>query len=99
MYAIDKLWKTGFDPSERRIKRDSEYAKIRTAATQEENKFWSELSEDGRRAFDRYCYLESDLTTISECDAFVQGFRFGARIILDVIGEYDTDMPQMCGFV
>ena len=99
MYTLDKLWKIGFMPRERYIKKDGEYQKIRTEAAAEEDGFWKELSAEGKEAYDRYIYKQSDLNTISECDAFVQGFRLGARIILDVIGDYDTEMPQMCGFV
>jgi len=99
MFAIDQFWKTGFNPSERRLKEGCEYLRIMKEAGKEEDKFWSELSEEGKRAYDEHCYKMSEMSSISECDAFVQGFRLGARIILDVIGEYDTEMPQMCGFV
>ena len=99
MYTIDKLWKTGFNPSERYFKEGSEYAKVLKEANAEENKFWAELSQEGKRAYDEHGYKLAALNSIAECDAFVQGFRLGARIILDVIGDYDTEMPQVCGFV
>ena len=99
MYTIDKIWKTGYSPSERYFKEGSEYAKVLKAATEEESKFWGELSPEGKKAYDEHTYKLSELNGIAECDAFVQGFRLGARLMLDAIGEYDTEMPQVCGFV
>ena len=32
---------------------------------------------------------------VSECDTFIRGFRLGARMILDVVGDYDSPMLQV----
>lgn len=99
MYSIDKLWKFGLCPSERGFKEGSEYARVLRASNEVESKFWEELSQEGKKAYDAHTDLLNELNSIAECDAFVQGFRLGARLILDVIGEYDTQMPPIRGFV
>lgn len=98
MYTLDKLWRVGFAPQERYIREGSEYHKISRQQSDIEDKFWRELSAEGKKAFDEYCYKQSELNTLSESDAFVQGFRLGAKIILDVLGEYRSDMPQIRDF-
>ena len=53
-----------------------------------------ELSEHGKKAFDRYGSLEEQLAEISEQDAFIKGVRIGVQFILDAIGEYPSQLPQ-----
>lgn len=45
--------------------------------------------------FDRFCQSEVQLSVIVEQDAFIRGVRIGAQFILDVIGTYDSQLPQM----
>ena len=44
---------------------------------------------------ENYEDLQAELTEISEQDTFIRGFRLGARVILDVIGEYASPMIQV----
>ena len=34
------------------------------------------------------------LSSISEEDTFIRGFRIGAQFILDVVGDYKSQLPQ-----
>ncbi|MDD5954185.1 MAG: hypothetical protein PUD38_03185 [Firmicutes bacterium] len=33
--------------------------------------------------------LHDDITIIRDTDTFIEGFRLGARVVLDVVGEYE----------
>lgn len=44
--------------------------------------------DEKQKSYEKLEELQYKLFNISEQDAFIVGFRLGARIILDVIGEY-----------
>ena len=51
------------------------------------------LSADGREIYESLCRKRSDLAGMSELDTFIVGFRMGARVMLEVLGEYDSQLP------
>ena len=53
------------------------------------------LSADGREVYDSLCKMRSDLAGMSEKDTFIVGFRMGAKVMMEVLGEYDSQLPQV----
>ena len=53
------------------------------------------MTEKGRSIYEEYCNKQNKLLELSDADAFIQGFRLGARIILDVVGNYDSPLPTL----
>ena len=95
MYVLQDLWDGNIRPSEGAIRYGSTYAALRHQATEAETKFRQEMTEKGRSIYEDYCNKQNQLLELSEADAFIQGFRLGARILLDVIGAYDSPLPPM----
>ena len=95
MYALEDLWRGNITPSERGYRKDSPFAEMVRQANETADIFYQELSEVGKKAYDAHSTQESKLADISECDSFIRGFRLGARIILDVVGDYDSPMLQI----
>ncbi len=95
MYVLDELWRGEITPSERGYRKDSHYAELARQANETAGIFYQELSEVGKKAYDAHSTQESKLADISECDSFIRGFRLGARMILDVVGDYDSPMVQV----
>ena len=94
MYVLEELWRGEITPSERGYRKDSPYAELVKQANKTAYIFYQELSEVGKKAYDAHSTQESQLADISECDSFIRGFRLGARMILDVVGDYDSPMLQ-----
>ena len=94
MYVLKQLWEGKVTPSERGYQDGSKYAELVRQSIETESIFRKDLSDVGKKAYDAHCTQESKLMDISECDAFIRGFRLGARMILDVVGEYDSPMLQ-----
>lgn len=46
------------------------------------------LTPEGKKRWETISELRSDMTLMGEEDAFIYGFRLGARMIMDVVGEY-----------
>ena len=95
MYALEDLWRGNITPSERGYRKDSPFAEMVRQANEAADIFYQELSEVGKKAYDAHSTQESKLADISECDSFIRGFRLGARMILDVVGDYDSPMLQI----
>lgn len=92
MYILEDLWAGKFSPVDRAIQEGSPYQKISKESSAWLEAFRKELSPDGKKAFDRYYDSQMALWEISEQDAFIRGVRLGAGFILDVIGEYHSDL-------
>ena len=95
MFMIEDLWNGRFTPSERSIRKGSHYQELSNRSTEYLETFRKELSAEGKKAFDDYYSTQMELCDISELDSFTQGIRFGIRLMLDVVGEYHSDLPMM----
>ena len=95
MSILEELWRGNVMPNERAIKPESEYHNLILAANAEERRLVEYLSADGREVYDSLCKMRSDLAGMSEMDTFIVGFRMGARVIMEVLGEYDSQLPQV----
>ena len=95
MYLLEELWKGHITPNERAVREGSPYQRISHESSVCVSRIRSELSEEGKQAFDRFCQNEVQLSEIAEQDAFIRGVRIGAQFILDVTGAYDSQLPQV----
>ena len=53
------------------------------------------LSEDAKAVFEKLRDCQDELSSVSECNSFVLGFRLGARFMLEVME--DMDVPFIDG--
>ena len=95
MYVLKKLWEGSITPSDRGYRTGSAYAALAKESNMLEAAFYDHLSDIGKKAYQDYCDHHADLEDIRDCDTFIRGFRLGARMILDVVGEYDSPMVQI----
>ena len=95
MYVREKLWRGGLKPSERYFHEDSQYKMLLRKLCETSEKVSSELSPEGKKAFEEHEQLQLALIGISEEDVFVNAFRLGARIMLDVIGDYNGQFREI----
>ena len=94
MYLLKDLWYGNVNPSERFARRGSEYKKLTEEANELMERLMAELTPKGSEILedllDKYIVLNS----IFEEDTFIRGVRIGAQFILDVIGDYKSQLPQ-----
>lgn len=95
MYVLEKLWKGEVRPDERSFRKDSRYAELMHKSSKLEDAFCEELSTAGKKIYNEHYEAQMQMLDISEQDAFVQGILLGARFMLDVIGEYHSQLPQV----
>ena len=97
MYVLEKLWKGRVRPSERSYRADSRYAELISKGLEAENRFYAELSDLGKQAYKENYDIQVEMIEIGEQDAYLRGVRFGAQFMLDIIGEYHSQLPQVGG--
>lgn len=95
MYILEDLWNGNVAPSERVIRPGSPYAELQKQMVAAEDTFRKELSPEGKQAYEELCRKQSEMAEIAESDSFIRGVRFGVRFLLDVIGDYESQMPTV----
>ena len=95
MNILEELWGGAIRPSERTVRRGTEYARLQDAALRAYDRFWAMLSEDQKEAYKALTELDMERTAISDADIFAKGFRLGVRLLLAVICEEDSQLPPL----
>ena len=95
MNILEALWGGDIRPSERTVRRGTEYARLQDAALRAYDRFWAMLSEDQKEAYKTLADLDMERTAISDADIFAKGFRLGVRLLLAVICEEDSQLPPL----
>ena len=88
MFVLDMLWRDGLTPNEKYTRKGSKYSKVLLGLCEEEEKIMAELSEEGKSHFVAYREAQSELSSIAETEVFIEAVRLGARLILDIVGDY-----------
>ena len=95
MYTLEDLWYGNVAPSERMIRTRTQYAKLQKQLVAAEDALREELSPDGKNAYEKICRNQTELAQIAECDSFIRGVRIGARLVLDIMEDYPSQLPSV----
>ena len=88
MYALQELWRGNITPAERFVRSGSEYRKIAGKLSDEMDRLMEMISPEAKVQKEIIDNLQADLTLLQNEDVFIYAFRMGARLMLDVLGEY-----------
>ena len=89
MYVLEELWRGEISPTDRRVRQGSEYQQTAKEVQEKMGEFLETLSPEAREQLEAINDLKSDLSVMANEDFFLYGFRLGARMILDIIGDYE----------
>ena len=95
MYLLSDLWNGNLNPSERYIRQRSEYARLTQEASNCMDQMLEEMSPKCSELLEDFLDKRLILNAILEEDAFIRGVRIGAQFILDVIGDYKSQLYQI----
>ena len=90
MFILDSIYRGDITPKEKTFRKGTKYAKYTARMAEDGEALLDELTEKGKDILKSYDGHQADLNYISEQDAFVEGVRFGARFILDVINPSES---------
>ena len=88
MFVLQELWRGNITPSERFVRSGSEYKKIAGKLSDEMDRLMEMISPEARKQLENIGNLRADMTVLANEDYFIYGFRLGARLILDIVGDY-----------
>ena len=89
MDVLRELWRGEISPTDRRVRQGSEYQQTAKEVREKMGEFLEILTPEAREQLEAINDLKSDLSVMANEDYFIYGFRLGARMILDVIGDYE----------
>ena len=64
-----------------------EYQKLKAVATQNEDMLRETLSDEQKELLDKLTEKITDISSISERDMFITGFRLGVKLMIDVMSD------------
>ena len=64
-----------------------EYQKLKALADKNENLLRETLSDEQKELLDKLTECITDISSISERDMFINGFRLGVKLMIDVMKD------------
>ena len=87
MNTIQDLYYGRISPYEMSISTAPEYLKLKTLADQHEDLLRETLSDEQKKLLDKLIECITDISSISERDMFIAGFRLGMKLMIDVMKD------------
>ena len=87
MNTIQDLYYGRISPYEISISTTPEYQKLKALANKNEDLLRGTFSDDQKELFDKLIESITDISSISERDMFIVGFRLGMKLMIDVMKD------------
>lgn len=87
MDILEDLYYGNLFPHEKCAKLDDETKELLGLLNRNEEKFFATLSDEQKEIFGKYKDCNQEISEICERNAFLNGFRLGARIIIEVVNN------------
>ena len=87
MNTLEDLYYGNLFPHEKCAKLDDETKELLVLLNRNEEKLIATLSDEQKEIFEKYKDCNREISEICERNAFLNGFRLGARIIIEVVNN------------
>ena len=87
MKIIEDLYFGRISPYEMSISATPEYQKLKSLAERNEDLLRESLSDEQKELLDKLIETVTDISSISERDMFINGFRLGMKLMMDVMKD------------
>uniref|UniRef100_UPI003FEF1EA3 DUF6809 family protein n=1 Tax=Ruminococcus bromii TaxID=40518 RepID=UPI003FEF1EA3 len=87
MDILEDLYYGNLFPHEKCAKLDDEMKELNGLLNRNEEKLTATLSYEQKETFEKYKDCNREISEICERNAFLNGFRLGARIIIEVVNN------------
>ena len=87
MNTIQDLYYGRISPYEMSISTAPEYQKLKALADKNEDLLREMLSDEQKELLDKLTECITDISSISESDMFIAGFRLGVKLMIDVMKD------------
>ena len=83
MRILEEFWYGNIEPTEY----DKEYKKLQELICRNEEKLKATMTDEQKELFEKYADCVREHQTITDCLIFQNGFKLGARMMLEVMEE------------
>ena len=87
MNTIQDLYYGRISPYEMSISTTPEYQKMKALADKNEDLLRETLSDEQKKLLEKLTECITDISSISERDMFIAGFKLGVNLMIDVIKD------------
>lgn len=87
MNFLEKLFYGNIRPIDKTVEKDSHYAKTLNILAKNEETLSLTLEGKEKKQFTEFVEAQSELVEITALERFIEGFRLGARLMLDTLGS------------
>ena len=87
MNTIQDLYYGRISPYEMSISTAPEYQKLKALADKNEDLLKESLSQEQKELLEKLTESVTDISSISERDMFIAGFRLGMKLMIDVMKD------------
>lgn len=87
MDILEDLYYGNLFPHEKCAKLDDEMKELNGLLNRNEEKLTATLFDEQKETFEKYKDCNREISEICERNAFLNGFRLGARIIIEVVNN------------
>ena len=87
MNILEELYYGNIVPTEKCAKLNIEVTELLKLLNRNEEKLTVTFSEEQKITFEKYTDCNREISEICEKDAFLNGFRLGARIIIESVNQ------------
>ena len=87
MKTIQDLYYGRISPYEMSISTAPEYQKLKALADKNEDLLRETLSDEQKELLEKLTECITDISSISERDMFIAGFRLGMKLMIDVMKD------------
>ena len=87
MSTIQDLYYGRISPYEMSISTAPEYQKLKALADKNEDLLRETLSDEQKELLEKLIESVTDISSISERDMFIAGFRLGVKLMIDVMKD------------
>ena len=94
MFVLDRLWRGEISPCEKAFRRGGTYHRLMEDLCKTENRLLDQLSPDGKELLTAYINRHSEIQAIENRESFIEGFRLGAGLLLDVVNDYSGEFQN-----
>ena len=95
MHILHNLWRGNVTPCERHVQKGSDFAKLLHISAELEAAFCKALSKEQQATYEDLHSAQMQMMALAEEECFVEGFQIGARMILDVLTNYQPNLPEI----
>ena len=94
MTTLENFYYGNIVPTDKDIRRGSEYSKLLNMSVRNEEKLLPTLTKEQKVIFEKYKDCVIEMNSISEKEAFIQGMKLGIKIVAETFIEESTQFSD-----